>query len=82
MGSWELLVILPDEPARVATRLPTTAAGPANSLKVEPGRDEQPGRLRPTGGPDIHDRMMEPWHPHPLSSGPAPARSATAEGEG
>jgi len=43
VASWELLVILPDEPARVATRLPTAAAGPANSLKAEPDRDEQLG---------------------------------------
>ncbi|MFF9096315.1 DUF5994 family protein [Streptomyces sp. NPDC014802] len=32
MGRWELLVIPPSEPARVATRLLTTAADPANPL--------------------------------------------------
>ncbi|MFH9087407.1 DUF5994 family protein [Streptomyces sp. NPDC017673] len=32
VGRWELLVIPPDEPARVATRLLTAAADPANPL--------------------------------------------------
>lgn len=34
VGRWELLVIPPDEPARVATRLLTAAADPANPLSA------------------------------------------------
>ncbi|MEV8549816.1 hypothetical protein AB0L04_08260 [Streptomyces glaucescens] len=51
-------------------RDPYTAAE-HDLLKPDPG--EQPGRLRPTGGPGIHDRMMEPWHRHILRHpGPPP----------
>ncbi|MFD7697612.1 DUF5994 family protein [Streptomyces sp. NPDC059805] len=34
VGSWELLVIAPDEPARVATGVLAAAAGPANPLSA------------------------------------------------